>query len=161
MITIQNLTTVPAGSASEYAATIGSLTKISGIQRTSLGRYLRRTANSDAGGVPIAGFQRFVLFAFSASFLATYAESKFNPATTPATPVGAISEFSATISSLSKIAGPQHTTLGTFPHILKWTLAPVLMGRSTRMLNGSWLISTPVTPPAVQLRQGMVVWVSC
>jgi hypothetical protein len=158
---IQNAIAAPAGSMAQYSATIGSLTKIGGVQHTTFGRFLSRTANGAAGGVPVAGFQRFVLFGFSASFLPTYTELKYNPATSPAAPAGTITEYSATIGSLTKISGPQHTTLGTFPHILKWTLAPLLLGRSTRMLNGTWLISTPGSTPAVQLPAGMIVSVSC
>ena len=160
-IVIENLIIATAGAVSQYSATIGSLTHIAGVQHSSLGRYLVKTANGEAGGVPVAGFQRFVLFGFSTSFLATYTELTYSPATSPAAPAGTITEYAATIGSLTKICGPQHTTLGTFPHILKWTLAPLLLGRSTRLLNGTWLISTPGSTPAIQLPAGMIVSVSC
>ena len=41
------------------------------------------------------------------------------------------------------------------------TLAPVLIGTFGRLLNGTWLISTPGSTPAVQLPAGMIVSVSC
>lgn len=109
----------------------------------------------------MAGFQRFVIFSQSASFLPTYAEVQYSPPAPPAAPAGAITEYSATVGSLTKISGVQHTTFGSFPHAFRGTLAPVLLGRFTRPLNGTWLISTPGLTPAVQLPVGMLVSVSC
>ena len=160
-VVLQNAITAPAGSITQYSATIGSLTKIGGVQHTALGRFQSRTANGAAGGVPVAGFQRFVIFSPAASFFATYAELQYNPPSPPAAPVGAITEYSATIGALSKISGVQHTTLGYFPHAFRGTLAPLLLGRFTKPLNGTWLISTPGSIPAIQLPAGMIVSVSC
>ncbi len=160
-VVLQNAITTPTGSITQYSATIGSLTKIGGVQHTTPGRYLSRAANGAAGGVPVAGFQRFVIFSQSASFLPTYAEVQYSPPSHPTAPVGAITEYSATIGLLTKISGVQHTTFGSFPHAVSGTLAPVLMGRFTRPLNGTWLISTPGSTPAVQLPVGMIVSVSC
>jgi hypothetical protein len=58
-------------------------------------------------------------------------------------------------------AGVQHATPASFPHAVRGTLAPILLGRFTRPLNGTWLISTPGSAPAVQLPAGMIVSVSC
>ena len=160
-VVLQNSIAAPAGSVTQYSATIGSLTKISGVQHTTPGRYLSRTANGAAGGVPVAGFQRFVIFSQSAAFLGTYTEVQYSPPAPPAAPAGAITEYSATIGSLTKISGVQHTTFGSFQHAVRGTLAPVLMGRFTRPLNGTWLISTPGATPAVQLPAGMIISVSC
>ena len=160
-VVLQNAITAPAGSITQYSATIGSLTKIGGVQHTTLGRFQSRTANGAAGGVPVAGFQRFVIFIQSASFFPAYAELQYSPPSPPTAPVGAITEYSATIGSLTKISGVQHTTLGHFPHAVRGILAPVLLGRFTRPLNGTWLISTPGATPAVQLPAGMIVSVSC
>ena len=161
VIVVQNATAVPAGSLTQYAATIGSLTKISGVQHTTPGRYLSKTANGAAGGVPVAGFQRFVVFSPAAYFFSNYAELQYNPPSPPAAPAGVITEYSATIGSLTKISGVQHTTLGYYPHAFHGMLAPVLMGHFTKPLNATWLISTPGSTPAVQLPAGMIVSVSC
>lgn len=160
-VVIENAATVPVGTITQYSAMIGSFTKISGPLHTSLGRFLSKTANSVAGGVPVAGFQRFVLFSPSATLLPSYTEVQYAPPVTFVAPVGTITEFSATIGSLSKISGIQHTTLGRFPRSLKFTLAPVLLGRFLRPLNATWVISTPGSTPALQLRGGMIVWVNC
>ena len=160
-VVLQNSIAAPAGSITQYSATIGSLTKIGGVQHTTPGRYLSKTANGAAGGVPVAGFQRFVIFSQSASFLPTYAEVQYSPPSPPTAPAGTITEYSAMIGSLTKISGVQHTTLGNFPHAVRGTLAPLLLGRFTRPLNGTWLISTPGSTPAVQLPAGMIVSVSC
>jgi hypothetical protein len=160
-VVLQNAIATPAGSIAQYSATIGSLTKISGVQHTSLGRFLSRTANGAAGGVPLAGFQRFVLFSPSVTFFPTYPELQYIPAASPIAPAGGISEYSATIGSLTKISGVQHTAFGQFPRAVKGILAPTLLGRFTRQLNGTWLISTPGSTPAVQLPAGMTVSVSC
>ena len=160
-IIVENAIAAPAGSLTQYAATIGSLTKISGVQHTTHGRYLSKTANGAAGGVPVAGFQRLVIFSPAAAFFSLYSELQYNPPSPPAVPAGAITEYSATIGSLSKISGVQHTTLGYFPHPFRGTLTPVLLGRFTKPLNGTWLISTPGSIPAVQLPAGMIVSVSC
>ena len=160
-VVLQNSIDAPAGSLTQYSATIGSLTKVSGVQHTTLGRFQSRTANGAAGGVPVAGFQRFVIFSPAASLFPTYAELQFNPPSPPTAPAGAITEFSATIISLTKISGVQHTTLGTFPHAVRGTLAPLLLGHFTKPLNGTWLISTPGATPAVLLPAGMIVSVSC
>ena len=160
-VTIQSVAVVPVGTITEYSATIGSLSKISGTQNTTPGRFVSKAANSAAGGVPVAGFQRFVLFSASAFFLPTYAEVQYNPVAGPVAPAGTITEYSATIGSLTKISGVQHTTPGSFPHAVKGTLAPVLMGTFGRLLNGTWLISTPGSTPAIQLPVGMVVSISC
>jgi hypothetical protein len=157
----ENAIAAPAGALTQYAATIGSLTKISGVQHAALGRYLRKTANGAAGDVPVAGFQRLVIFSPAAAFFSSYAELQYNPPSPPAAPAGAITEYSATIGSLTKISGVQHTTLGHYPHVLRGTLAPVLLGHFTKPLNGTWLISTPGSIPAVQLPPGMIVSVSC
>jgi hypothetical protein len=109
----------------------------------------------------VAGFQRFVLFSPLAVFLPTYAELQYSPAASPVAPAGAIFQYTAAIGSLTKISGVQHTALGQFPHAFKGTLAPILLGRFTRQLNGTWLISTPGVVPAVQLPAGMFVSVSC
>ena len=93
--------------------------------------------------------------------LTAYAELDYSPPSPPAAPVGAITEYSATIGSLTKISGVQHTTLGNFPHAVRGTLAPFLMGHFTHPLNGTWLISTPGSTPAVQLPAGMIVSVCC
>ena len=160
-VVLQNAITAPAGSITQYAATIGSLTKIGGAQHTVLGRFQSKTANGAAGGVPVAGFQRFVIFSQSASFLPTYAEVQYSPSSPPASPVGAITEYSATIGSLTRISGVQHATFGSFPQAVRGTLAPALLGRFARPLNGTWLISTPGSTPAVQLPAGMIVSVNC
>ena len=160
-VVVQNAITGPAGSISQYSATIGSLTKISGVQHSALGRFQSKTANGAAGGVPVAGFQRFVIFSPAAYLFATYSELHYNPPSPPIAPVGTITEYSATIGSLTKISGEQHTTLGTFPHAVRGTLAPLLLGHFTRPLNGTWLISTPGATPAVQLPAGMIVSVNC
>ncbi len=160
-VVIQNAITVPAGSLVQYSATIGSLTKISGPQHSSLARFLGRTANGAAGGVPVAGFQRLVLFAQVASFLPTYAELRYSPASIPVVPAGPTTQYSATIGSLTKISGMQHTALGSFPRGIRYTLAPVLLGRFVHPLNGTWLLSTPGAIPAIQLPAGMIVSVSC
>lgn len=160
-VVIQNAITAPAGSIAQYSSTIGSLAKISGVQHTALGRFQSRAANGAAGGVPVAGFQRFVIFSPVASFLPTYAELHYNPPSPPAAPAGAITEYSATIGSLTKISGVQHTTPGYYPHAVRGTLAPLLLGHFTRSLNGTWLISTPGATPAVQLPAGMFVSVRC
>lgn len=160
-IVIENAIAAPAGSLTQYAATIGSLTKISGVQHTTPGRYLSKTANGAAGGLPVAGFQRFIIFGPTAYFFSSYAELQYNPPSPPAAPVGAITEYSATIGTLTKISGVQHTTLGYYPHAFRGTLAPVLMGHFTKPLNATWLISTPGSTPAVQLPAGMLVSVSC
>src|ERR1035441_2767915 len=131
-VVLQNAITAPAGSITQYSATIGSLTKIGGVQHTTLGRFQSRTANGAAGGVPVAGFQRFVIFNPAASFFTTYAELHYSPPAPPAAPSGAITEYSATIGSLTKISGVEHTTLGNFPHAVSGTLAPVLLGHFTR-----------------------------
>ena len=80
---------------------------------------------------------------------------------TIAVPAGSLTQYAATIGALTKISGVQHTTLGFFPHAVRGTLAPFLLGRFTRSLNGTWLISTPGSTPAVQLPAGMIVSVSC
>ena len=160
-VVLQNSIAAPAGSITQYSATIGSLTKIGGVQHTTPGRYQSRTANGAAGGVPVAGFQRFVIFTQSASFFPAYAELQYSPPAPPSAPVGIITEYSATIGSLTRISGVQHTTFGSFPHAVRGTLAPFLMGRFTRPLNGTWLISTPGSIPAVQLPAGMIVLVTC
>jgi hypothetical protein len=160
-VVLQNAITAPAGSMAQYSATIGSLTKIGGVQHTALGRFQSRTANGAAGGVPVAGFQRFVIFSPVASLFSTYAELQYNPPSPPIAPAGAVTEYSATIGSLTKISGVQHTTLGNFPHAVRGTLAPILLGHFTRPLNGTWLISTPGSTPAVQFPAGMIVSVSC
>ena len=64
-----------------------------------------------AGGVP-----RFVLFNPSAFFLPTFTEAQYIPPSPPVTPAGTITEYSATIGSLTKISGVKHTILGSFPH---------------------------------------------
>jgi hypothetical protein len=115
-VVLQNAITAPAGSMAQYSATIGSLTRIGGVQHTTLGRFQSRTANGAAGGVPVAGFQRFVIFSPVASFFSTYAELQYNPPSPPAAPSGAITEYPATIGSMTKISGVQHTTLGNLPH---------------------------------------------
>ncbi len=158
-VVLQNAIAPPAGSMAQYSATIGSLTKISGVQHTSFGRFLSRTANGAAGGVPVAGFQRFVLFSPTVSFLPTYSQIQYSSAASPIAPVGTTTEYSAAIGSLTKISGVQHTALGQFPHAVKGT--PILTGRVTRQLNGTWLITTPGATPAVQLPAGMIVAVSC
>ena len=160
-IIVENAIAAPAGSVTQYAATIGSLTKISGVQHTTPGRYLSKTANGAAGGVPVAGFQRFVIFSPAAYFFSNYAELAYYPPSPPAAPAGVITEYSATIGSLTKISGVQHTALGYYPHAFRGTLAPVLMGHFTKPLNATWLISTPGSIPAVQLPTGMIVSVSC
>ena len=160
-VVLQNAIAAPAGSTAQYSATIGSLTKISGVQHTAFGRFLSKTANGAAGGVPVAGFQRFTIFSPSASFLPTCAEIQYSPAASPLAPVGATTKYSATIGSLTKISGVQHTTFGRFPHAVKGILAPALIGRLRCPLNGTWLISTPGSTPAVQLPAGMTVSVSC
>ena len=160
-IIVENAIAAPAGSLTQYAATIGSLTKISGVQHTAPGRYLSKTANGAAGGVPVAGFQRLVIFSPAAVFFSPYSELQYNPPSPPAAPAGAITEYSATIGSLSKISGVQHTVLGYYPHAFRGTLAPVLLGRFAKPLNGTWLISTPGSIPAIQLPAGMIVSVSC
>jgi hypothetical protein len=160
-VVIQNAIDAPAGSITQYSATIGSLTKIGGAQHTSLGRFQSRTANGAAGGVPVAGFQRFVIFSPAAYLFTTYAELHYSPPSPPAAPVGTITEYSATIGSLTKISGVQHTTLGNFPHAVRGTLAPFLLGHFTKPLNGTWLLSTMGSTPAVQLPAGMIVSVSC
>lgn len=160
-VVLQNSIAAPAGSITQFSATIGSLTKIGGVQHTTLGRFQSRTANGAAGGAPVAGFQRFVIFSQSAAFFSTYAELQYNPPSPPAAPAGAITEYSATIGSLSKISGVQHTALGYYPHAFRGTLSPVLMGRFTKPLNGTWLISTPGSTPAVQLPVGLIVSVNC
>ena len=121
-VVLQNAITAPAGSITQYPATVGSLTKISGVQHATLGRFQSRTANGAAGGVPVAGFQRFVIFSPAASFFPTYAELHYSPAASPAAPAGTITEYSATIGSLTKISGVQHATFGSFPHAVKGTL---------------------------------------
>ena len=110
-VVLQNAITAPGGSITQYAATIGSLTKIGGVQHTTLGRFQSKTANGAAGGVPVAGFQRFVIFSPAAYLFATYAELHYNPPSPPAAPAGPITECSATIGSLTKISGVQHTTM--------------------------------------------------
>jgi hypothetical protein len=160
-VVIQNAIAAPAGSTAQYSATIGSLTKIGGVQHTAFGRFLSKTANGAAGGVPVAGFQRFTIFSPSAAFLPTYSEVQYSPAPSPFAPVGATTEYSATIGALTKISGVQHTTLGRFPHAVRGILAPVLLGRFRCSLDGTWLISTPGSVPAVQLPAGMIVSVSC
>ena len=160
-VVLQNAITVAAGAITQYSATIGSLTKISGVQHTAIGRFQSKTANGPAGGVPVAGFQRFVIFSPAAFFFPGYAEVHYSPPSPPAAPAGAITEYSASIGSLSKIGGVQHTTLGNFPHAVRATLAPILMGHFTVPLNGTWLISTPGATPAVQLPAGIIVSVSC
>jgi hypothetical protein len=160
-VVLQNAISAPAGSITQYSATIGSLTKIGGVRHTTLGRFQSRTANGAAGGVPVAGFQRFVIFSPAALLFSTYAELQYNPPSPPTAPAGAITEYSATIGSLSKISGVQHTTLGRFPRSVKITLAPVLLGRFIRPLNATWVISTPGATPTVQLPAGMIVSVSC
>ncbi len=160
-VVLQNAITAPAGSITQYSATVGSLTKIGGVQHTALGRFQSRTGNGAAGGLPVAGFQGFVIFNPTALLFSTYAELQYNPPSPPTAPVGAITEYSVTIGSLTKISGVQHTTPGNFPHSVRGTLAPVLMGRFTRPLNGTWLISTPGSTPAVQLAAGVIVSVSC
>ena len=160
-IVVENAIAVPTGSLTQYAATIGSLTKISGVQHTTPGRYLSKTANGAAGGVPVAGFQRFVIFSPAAYFFSSYAELQYNPPSPPAAPAGLITQYSATIGSVTKISGVQHTTLGYYPHAFRGTLAPVLMGHFTKPLNGTWLITTQGSTPAVQLAPGMLVSVSC
>jgi hypothetical protein len=94
-------------------------------------------------------------------FSAAYSEVQYSPAASPLAPVGAATEYSATIGSLTKISGVQHTTLGRFPRTVKGVLAPILLGRFTRQLNGTWLISTPGSTPAVQFPAGMIVSVTC
>lgn len=160
-VVIENAATVPVGTITQYAAVIGSFTKISGPLHTTLGRFLSKTANGVAGGVPVAGFQRFILFSPSSALLPAYTEVQYVPPVTFVAPVGTITEYSATIGSLSKISGVQHTTLGRFPRSMRFTLAPVLLGRFVRPLNATWVISKPGSTPAVQLRGGMIVWVSC
>ena len=160
-IVVENAIAAPAGSLTQYAATIGSLTKISGVQHTTPGRYLSRTANGAAGGLPVAGFQRLVIFSPAAAFLSSYSELQYNPPSPPAAPAGAITEYSATIGSLSKISGVQHSVFGYYPHAFRGTLTPLLLGRFTKPLNGTWLISTPGSIPAIQLPVGMIVSVSC
>ena len=160
-VVLQNAITAPAGSITQYSATIGSLTKIGGVQHAALGRFQSRTANGAAGGVPVAGFQRFIIFIQSASLFPAYAELQYSPPAPPSAPAGTITEYSATIGSLTKISGVQHTTLGNFPHAVRGTLAPILLGHFTHPLNGTWLISTPGATPAVQLPAGMIVSVSC
>ena len=160
-IVVENAIAPPAGSITQYAATIGSLTKISGVQHTTPGRYLSKTANGAVGGVPVAGFQRFVIFSPSAYFFSSYAELRYNPPSPPAAPAGAITQYAATIGSLAKISGVQHASFGYYPHAFRATLAPVLMGHFTKPLNATWLISTPGSTPAVQLPAGMIVSVSC
>ena len=160
-VVLQNAITPPAGLITQYSATIGSLTKIGGIRHATPGRFQSRTANGAAGGVPVAGFQRFVIFSPAAYLFATYSELPYNPPSPPVARVGTITEFSAMIGSLTKISGVQHTILGNFPHAVRGTLAPLLLGHFTRPLNGTWLISTPGATPAVQLPAGMIVSVSC
>ena len=160
-VVIQNAITAPAGSITQYSATIGSLTKIGGVQHTALGRFQSKTANGAAGGVPVAGFQRFVIFSPAAYLFATYSELHYSPPSPPVAPAGAITEYAATIGSLTKISGVQHTTIGSFQHAVRGTLAPFLLGRFTRPLNGTWLISTPGATPAIQLPAGMSVSVNC
>jgi len=160
-VVVESAATVPVGTITQYSAVIGSLTKISGPLHTTLGRFLSKTANSVVGGVPQAGFQRFILFSPSSALLPAYAEVQYVPPVTFVAPVGTITEYSATIGSLSKISGVQHTTLGRFPRNAKITLAPILLGRFIRPLNATWVISTPGSTPAVQLRGGMIVSVSC
>ncbi len=58
-----------------------------------------------AAWIPVAGFQRFVLFSPAVFFLPTYAELQYSSAASPTAPAGAISEYVATIGSLSKISG--------------------------------------------------------
>jgi hypothetical protein len=70
-------------------------------------------------------------------FLPTYAELQYSPAASLIAPAGAISEYLATIGSLSKISRLQHTMPGQFPHAVRRTLAPILLGRFTRPLNGT------------------------
>ena len=160
-VVIENVASAPVGTITQYSAVIGSLSKISGPLHTTLGRFLSKTANSVVGGVPQAGFQRFILFSPSAAFLPAYTEVQYVPPVTFVAPVGTITEFSATIGSLSKISGVQHTTLGRFPRNVKITLAPVQLGRFIRPFNATWVISTPGATPAVQLPAGMIVSVSC
>ncbi len=109
----------------------------------------------------MAGFQRFVIFSSAASLFPTYSELQYSPSSPPTAPVGVITEYSATIGSLTKISGIQHTIQGNFPHGIRGTLTAVLLGRFTRPLSGTWLISTPGSVPAVQFPVGLVVSVSC
>ena len=160
-VTIQSAVVAPVGAVTQYSAVIGSLSKISGVQHATAGQFLSKTANSQASGVPVAGFQRFVLFAPSAFFLPTYAEVQYNPVASPVAPVGTITEYLAAIGSLTKISGAQNTTPGRFPYRAKTTLTPVVLGDFRRSLNATWLISTPGFTPAVQLPAGMIVSTSC
>ena len=56
---------------------------------------------------------------------------------------------------------PKDLTAQTPGVLLHSTLAPVLKGTFGRLLNGTWLISTPGSTPAIQLPVGMVVSISC
>jgi hypothetical protein len=159
-VIIDNVAVAPVGTITEYSAAIGSLSHISGAQNTTPGRFVYRIANSVAGGVPQAGFQRFILFSPSATFLPTYTEVEYISAAAAVAPVGTITEYSAVIGSLSKISGAQNTTPGRFPRSARYTLVPVLLGRFIRPLNATWIISTP-SMPAVQLPVGMIVSISC
>src|SRR6266567_3924315 len=78
-IVIVNIATAPAGTITQYAATIGSVTHIAGAQNTTPGRYEHNSANSVAGGVPVAGSQCFTLFVPLATFLPDYAPVKYSP----------------------------------------------------------------------------------
>jgi hypothetical protein len=109
----------------------------------------------------VAGFQRFVIFSQSASFFPTFTELQYSPPAPPSAPAGATTEYSATIGSLTKISGVQHTAFGTFPHAVRGTLAPLLLGHLTKPLNGTWLISTPGSTPALQIPAEMTVSISC
>ena len=51
-VVIENVASAPVGTITQYSAVIGSLSKISGPQHTTLGRFLSKTANSVVGGVP-------------------------------------------------------------------------------------------------------------
>jgi hypothetical protein len=160
-VTIQRGVAAPVGAITQYSAVIGSLSKISGVQHTTAGQFLSKAANSAAGGVPVAGFQRFVLFTPSAIFLPTFAEVQYNPVAGPVAPVGTITEYSAATGSLTKICSVQDTTPGRFPYRAKTTLAAVVLGGFRHPLQATWLILTPGSTPAVQLPAGMIVSVSC
>jgi len=78
-IVLRNIRGTPAGVITEFAATIGSLTHVSGVQHTAFGRYLSGTTNSLQGGVLLGSAATYNLFATSVNFLPSYPPVKYSP----------------------------------------------------------------------------------
>lgn len=78
-VVIKNVAVAPVGPITQFAATIGALTAISGVQHTTFGQYRHVTANSAAGGVLFGFPASYTVITQAVNFLPTYAPVQFVP----------------------------------------------------------------------------------